>query len=37
MAKAVQNETEIFEHMPIRRAVLTLAVPTLISQLIVMV
>lgn len=37
MARTAQKETEIFEQMPIRRAVLTLAVPTVISQLIVMV
>ena len=37
MARTAQKETAIFEQMPIRRAVLTLAVPTVISQLIVMV
>lgn len=37
MARTAQRETEIFEQMPVRRAVLTLAVPTVISQLIVMV
>ena len=37
MARTAQKETGIFEQMPIRRAVLTLAVPTVISQLIVMV
>ncbi len=37
MARTAQKETAIFEKMPIRRAVLTLAVPTVISQLIVMV
>ena len=37
MVRTAQKETEIFENMPIRRAVLTLAVPTVISQLIVMV
>ena len=35
MGKA--GETEVFEEMPIRRAVLTLAVPTIISQLIILV
>ena len=35
MGKA--NETEVFERMPVRRAVFTLAVPTIISQLIVLV
>ena len=37
MARTAQKETENFENMPIRRAVLTLAVPTVIRQLIVMV
>ena len=37
MARTPQKETVIFENMPIRRAVLTLAVPTVISQLIVVV
>ena len=37
MARAAQNEIEIFEKMPVRRAVVTLAVPTVISQLIVLI
>lgn len=37
MARTAHKETEILENMSIRRAVLTLAVPTVISQLIVMV
>ena len=37
MARAAQKETEIFERMPVRRAVATLAVPTVISQLIVLI
>ena len=37
MPGSAQRETEIFEQMPVRRAVLTLAVPTVISQLIVMI
>ena len=30
------NEKELFENMPVRKAVLTLAVPTVVSQLIVL-
>ena len=37
MARAAQNEIEIFEKLPVRRAVVTLAVPTVISQLIVLI
>lgn len=37
MARAAQNEIEICEKMPVRRAVVTLAVPTVISQLIVLI
>ena len=37
MARAARNEIEIFEKMPVRRAVITLAVPTVISQLIVLI
>lgn len=36
-AKARALEKEIFEEMPVRNAVLTLAVPTVISQLIVLI
>ncbi len=31
------NEKELFENMPVRKAVLTLAVPTVVSQLIVLI
>lgn len=36
-AKSTVSEKEIFETMPVRNAVLTLAVPTVISQLIVLI
>lgn len=37
MADAKLKEKDIFENMPVRKAVLTLAVPTVISQLIVLI
>lgn len=37
MAAAKLKEKDIFENMPVRKAVLTLAVPTVISQLIVLI
>lgn len=37
MADTKQKEKDIFENMPVRKAVLTLAVPTVISQLIVLI
>ena len=37
MADAKLKEKDIFESMPVRKAVLTLAVPTVISQLIVLI
>ena len=37
MADTKLKEKDIFENMPVRKAVLTLAVPTVISQLIVLI
>ena len=37
MADTKQKEKDIFENMPVRKAVLALAVPTVISQLIVLI
>ena len=37
MKQTVQDNTEIFERMPVRRAVHTMALPTIISQLIVLI
>ncbi len=37
MEDAKRKEKELFEDMPVRKAVLTLAVPTVISQLIVLI
>jgi len=37
MQRTLEEKTEIFETMPIRRAAMTLVIPTVISQLITVV
>ena len=37
MQRTVEEKTELFEHTPIRKAALTLVVPTVISQLVVLI